>query len=57
MPNLTGKTREEVVKILDDLKLKYNFNGNGIVVNQKPKAGSEIDENITVEVEFSDIKE
>lgn len=57
MPDLTGKTREEVVKILDDLKLKYNFNGNGIVVNQKPKAGSEIDENITVEVEFSDIKE
>lgn len=57
MPDLSGKNREEVVKILDGLNVKYNFNGNGIVVDQKPEAGIEIDENITVEVEFSDTKE
>lgn len=57
MPNLKGKNREETVKILDELNLKYNFNGNGVVVEQNPKAGSKIDENIIVEVELSEIKE
>lgn len=57
MPELTGKSRDEVIKILDEMNLKYKFNGSGTVTNQKPSSGTEIDENIIVEVEFSDIKE
>ncbi len=51
MPDLLGKTNEEVIKILDDLNIQYNLKGIGRAIKQEPEAGTEIkaDENITVE--------
>jgi stage V sporulation protein D (sporulation-specific penicillin-binding protein) len=54
MPNLIGKSREDVIKILDGLNLKYQFKGEGVAIQQKPESGVEIDINSNVEVEFSD---
>lgn len=57
MIDLKGKSRDEAVKELDELNLKYRFTGNGIVKDQKPKAGEEINSDTVVEVELSEIKE
>ena len=57
VPNLTGKTAKEVTSILNDLKLKFKFTGDGIVTNQKPKPGEEVDFDSVIEVEFSAKKE
>lgn len=57
MPDLMGKKKDEVIKTLEGLKLKYNINGNGIVTKQFPNPGTELEENIIIEVELSDIKE
>ena len=57
MPDLMGKKKEEVIKILDGLNLKYNISGNGIVTKQLPNSGTELKEDIIIEVELSDIKE
>jgi stage V sporulation protein D (sporulation-specific penicillin-binding protein) len=57
MPDLTGNTKEEVIKKLDELNLKYDLKGNGIVKKQDPAPGEVVDEGRNVEVEFSDVKE
>lgn len=57
MPNLKGKSREDVIKTLDGLGLKYEFIGEGTVMNQDPLPGTEIDINYNIKVEFSDAKE
>lgn len=57
MPDLKEKSRQDVIKMLDGLGLKYEFIGEGTVVNQNPEAGIEVDINTKVEVEFSDTKE
>ncbi|WP_025641332.1 penicillin-binding transpeptidase domain-containing protein [Schnuerera ultunensis] len=57
MPDLKGKTREDVIKILDGLGLEYEFKGEGAVADQDPMPGTEIDINYNVKVEFSDTKE
>ena len=54
MPDLTWKTKEEVIKILDDLNLQYTLTGTGKVKSQNPEAGREINGEINIEVEFSD---
>ncbi|MGL5439198.1 MAG: penicillin-binding transpeptidase domain-containing protein [Filifactoraceae bacterium] len=40
MPDLRGKTLEEIEKILKDMGLQYKVNGKGIVVGQYPEPGS-----------------
>lgn len=57
MPDLKGRSRDDVVKLLDGLGLSYEFKGKGLVISQKPEPGTEIDENSNVEVEFSETKE
>lgn len=52
MPNLVGKTREEVIRILDDLNLNYDLKGTGIVETHNPMFGEEIDVDRKIEVEF-----
>lgn len=42
MPILTGKTKEEVRKILDPLDVEFEFEGEGVVIEQSPKAGKVI---------------
>lgn len=57
MPDLIGKDKEDVVKILNGLGLKYEFFGEGKVVEQDPMSGTKIDINFNIKVEFSDAKE
>lgn len=52
VPNLTGKSAEEAVDALNQLNLRFKFDGSGIVTNQEPKAGTEVDFNSLIEVEF-----
>ena len=57
LPDLTGKTKEEVIKILDSLNLKYQFIGEGKAIKQNPGPDVEVDINSTIQVEFSSTKE
>lgn len=52
MPILSGKTKEEVEKILKELKVDYNIVGEGIVIEQNPKPGKliKLDEPIEVKL-------
>lgn len=54
MPDLLGKTKEEVMIALDELNLQYTLNGSGKVINQTPRAGEEIIGEIGIVVDFSD---
>ena len=54
MPYLEDKTIEEVKVILDDMKLKYNLNGNGTVLKQEPSPGEEINIDTIITIEFSE---
>ena len=53
MPDLIGKSREDVINILENLKLKYHFKGTGKAIMQRPEPGTEVDINSIIEVEFS----
>lgn len=57
IPNLIGKNYQEVVKILDELNIRYEINGNGYVIYQQPRAGTVIssDTNITINLENIDL--
>ena len=54
MPDLTGKTKSEVMKILDDLNLNYELKGEGTVINQTPAPSLQISTDEKIEVEFGD---
>ncbi|MBC8590716.1 penicillin-binding transpeptidase domain-containing protein [Wansuia hejianensis] len=52
MPYLVGKSKDEVIKILNDMNLKYDLKGKGNAVMQDPQPGEEIDKNIKIVVKF-----
>lgn len=52
MPSLINKSKEEVIVILDDMGLKYELDGSGIAIEQEPKAGTEIQEDVIVKVKL-----
>ena len=54
MPDLMGKTREEVSQILDELDLQYTFNGAGKVINQNPEAGENLNKDTNIVIELSE---
>lgn len=54
VPDLIGKNEGEVIKILDDLNLNYEFNGNGKVKAQNPMAGENIFIEEKIQVEFEE---
>ena len=57
LPDLIGKPKEDVIKILDGLGLKYHFIGEGKAIRQVPEGKAQVDKNSTIEVEFSTTKE
>ncbi|SCG83205.1 stage V sporulation protein D (sporulation-specific penicillin-binding protein) [Proteiniborus sp. DW1] len=55
VPDLTGATREQVIEVLNQLNLRFEFSGSGVVVGQMPKAGTEVDLNSLVNVRFDNV--
>ena len=53
MPDLIGKSKDEVITILDELNLQYTLKGSGKVLGQTPGAGEEITGDKDIIVEFS----
>lgn len=56
LPDLTGHTKEEAIKILNKLELTFKINGDGIVSGQFPKPGTEVDNSYIIEIELEDIE-
>ncbi len=54
MPHLIGKTKEEVIEVLEKLNLNYELKGKdeGVVNLQKPLFSEEIHKDTKIEVEF-----
>lgn len=52
MPDLIGKDKQEVIKILDNLNLNYELKGEGKAKFQDPNPGAIIDINRKIVVEF-----
>ncbi|WP_069650157.1 stage V sporulation protein D [Caloranaerobacter ferrireducens] len=55
VPNLKGKTMEEVTELLNNLNLRFKFKGNGVAKSQYPAAGTMVEFNSLVEVEFDKV--
>lgn len=52
-PDLRGLTMRKALRVLNKLRLKYEIEGNGIVKNQTPAPGTEIEKNSVIKLEFS----
>ncbi|MEW8973298.1 MAG: stage V sporulation protein D [Tissierellaceae bacterium] len=52
MPYLIGKSKEEIISILDDMNIQYTLEGQGNAVTQNPLPGEELDYETKVVVEF-----
>lgn len=52
VPDLTGKTIKEADRILSGAGLEMAIEGNGVAVEQSPKAGTWLQEGSTVQVKF-----
>lgn len=52
MPDLKDKSKEEVISILEDLELEYEIEGSGICVEQEPRAGVEIKQDMIVKIKL-----
>lgn len=53
VPDLIGRTKEDVIKLLKGLGLDYEFEGEGVAIEQNPQPGSQVDLNTKVKVIFS----
>lgn len=55
MPYLIGKTKEEVITILNDMNLSYELEGSGKAISQNPLPGEELDgKDINIIVKFEE---
>lgn len=55
MPHLIGKTKEEVITILNDMNLSYELKGDGKAVSQNPLLGEVLDDKaIKITVNFAE---
>ncbi len=52
VPSLKGKTENEVISVLNELNLRFQFKGEGVVKSQNPKPGTCVNFNSLVNVEF-----
>ena len=57
VPYLVGKTKEEIIMMLEDMKINYEFKGDGKAVNQNPLPGEKITKDTKILVEFGEIEE
>ena len=50
LPDFTGKSKRELLNLLERKDIHVNINGNGWVVRQEPPAGTKITENMNIEL-------
>lgn len=50
VPNFIGKSKKELLPLLENSKVKLNINGSGWVVSQSPEPGTTITENMVIEL-------
>ena len=50
LPDFTGKSKRELLKLLDRTDINVNIHGNGWVTSQEPAAGTPITENMNVDL-------
>jgi stage V sporulation protein D (sporulation-specific penicillin-binding protein) len=55
VPDLTGKTSQQVTDLLNSVNLRFEYTGTGVVSEQIPKAGTEVDFNSLVQVHFQNL--
>ena len=53
VPDITGKTKEEIINILKGLGLNYEFQGQGKAMEQDPEPGKEVEKNTTIKIKLS----
>ncbi len=54
MPDLRGRTVKEALAIVNELSIKYNVIGSGIVIKQSIKPGSSLSKNLICNIHCSD---
>lgn len=54
MPYLIDKSKEETIKILDEMNQQYTLTGNGRVIKQEPNPGEKINSDTKISIEFSE---
>jgi cell division protein FtsI (penicillin-binding protein 3) len=50
VPNFIGKSKKDLLPLLDRTDIQFTINGSGWVTSQTPEAGTEITENMTIEL-------
>ncbi|MBR5933891.1 MAG: transpeptidase family protein [Treponema sp.] len=50
LPDFTGKSKRELLNLLDRADIHVNINGNGWVVKQNPPAGTKITKDMTIDL-------
>ncbi len=50
VPDFTGKTRKDLLPLLEKTDVKFNINGSGWVTSQSPEPGTQITENMVIEL-------
>ena len=54
MPNVIGKTKEQVIDMFNQLNYQYILEGTGKAIKQEPEAGVEINSDVNIRIEFFD---
>ena len=50
VPDFTGKSKKELLPLLERKDVKFNINGSGWVTNQNPAPGTTVTENMVIEL-------
>lgn len=50
VPNFLGKSKKDLLPLMERTDIKLNINGSGWVVSQSPEAGSPVTENMVIEL-------
>ena len=50
VPDFTGKSKRELLPLMENARVQLNINGSGWVVSQNPAPGEPITENMVIEL-------
>ena len=55
LPNVEGLTMRDVLELLGDADLNFNFSGSGVALAQQPKPGSVVPAGASVTIRFGQL--